>query len=71
MMAVAALSWVVKYIMTNFKYTFGGEDRKQDSGSPIGDEIAQAVSRIVGMEYDEIFLNKLEELDRDIFMFVM
>ena len=62
MMAVA-LSWVVKYIMTNFMYTFGGEDRKQESGSPIGDEISQAVSRIVGMEYDEIFLNKLEELE--------
>ena len=49
--------------MTNFMHIFGGEDRKQDSGSPIGDEISQAVSRIVGMEYDEIFLNQLEELE--------
>ena len=40
-MAIAQ-SWIVKYIMSNFLYTFSGEDRKQESGSPIGDKISQA-----------------------------
>ena len=62
MMMAIAMSWIVKYIMTNFLYTFGGNSLKQESGSPIGDEISQAISRIIGKEYDEIFVRIMEEL---------
>ena len=61
-MMALAISWIVKYIMTNFLYTFGGEDRNQEDGSPIGDEISQASSRMVGAEYDEKFQIRMEDL---------
>ena len=62
-MTAIALSWLVKYIMTNFLYNFGGEDRRQEDGGPMGDELTQALSRMIGLEYDELFLAALEQLD--------
>ena len=62
-MTAIALSWLVKYIMTNFLYNFGGEDRRQEDGGPMGDELTQALSRMIGLEYDELFLATLEQLD--------
>ena len=61
-----ALAWLVEHIMKNFVYNFGGEDRKQEDGGPMGDELTQAMSRYIGNEYDEIFLEKTEELYVDI-----
>ena len=49
------MGWLVEYIMTHFLYTFGGADLKQEDGGPTGDEATQAVARIVGDEFDEIF----------------
>ena len=46
----------------NFLYTFGGEDRKQGSGGPIGDIITQACARHMGNEFDELFTRKMLEL---------
>ena len=62
-MLAMAIGWIVTHIMTNFLYTFGGEDLKQMYGGPTGDEITQAVSRHLGNEYDERFIEKCESLD--------
>ena len=35
-MIAIAMAWIVKKVMTNFLYTFGGENRRQKSGGPIG-----------------------------------
>ena len=34
---------------------FGGEDRRQASGGPIGDVLTQAIARHMGNEFDEKF----------------
>ena len=57
-----AMGWLVWHIMTNFLYNFGGEDRRQEDGGPMGDEVTQALSRFIGMEYDDMFLETLERL---------
>ena len=57
-----ALGWLVGHIMTNFLYNFGGVDRMQEEGGPMGDELMQALSRFIGMEYDNKFLETLERL---------
>ena len=62
-MSAMAMGWIVKHTMSNFLYTFGGEDRKQMTGGPIGDEITQASSRHLGNEFDELFQEKCVSLD--------
>ena len=57
------MSLIVKMIMTNFLYTFGGEDRKQGSGGPIGDVLTQAMARHMGNEFDELFTGEMKKLD--------
>ena len=54
-MVAIAMSLIVEKVMTNFLYTFGGEDRKQASGGPIGDVLTQAIARHMGNEFDERF----------------
>ena len=54
---------IVKMIMTNSLYTFGGEDRKQGSGGPIGDVLTQAMARHMGNEFDELFTGEMKKLD--------
>ena len=54
------MAWIVKFIMENFLYTFGGEDRRQSEGAPIGDEILQAIARHIGNEYDDKLESKLD-----------
>ena len=61
-MSAIAMGWVVKHTMTNFLYAFGGEDKKQSSGGPIGDEITQATSRHLGNEFDDLFQEKCKIL---------
>ena len=60
------MGWLVKHIMTNFLYNFGGEDRRQEDGGPMGDDLTQALSRMIGFEYDELFLETCEKLAVDI-----
>ena len=36
-MVAIGMSLIVEKVMENFLYTFGGEDRRQVSGGPIGD----------------------------------
>ena len=62
-MSAIAMGWIVKHTMKNFLYTFGGQDRKQKEGGPIGDKITQAVSRHLGNEFDEGYLEKCEKLE--------
>ena len=56
------MGWLVKHIMTNFLYNFGGDDRKQEDGGPMGDDLTQAISRMIGSEYDELFVELCEKL---------
>ena len=60
-MVAIMFEWLVKFIMNNFLYTFGGENMKQGKGGPIGDEVTQAVSRFVGFEFDEVFDKKVKD----------
>ena len=57
------MSLVVEKVMTNFLYTFGGEDRRQASGGPIGDVLTQAIARHMGNEFDQKFNTKLTSLN--------
>ena len=56
-----AMAWLVRHIMTNFIYTFGGVDRRQEGGGPMGSDFTQALSRLIGNEFDELFLEKSTE----------
>ena len=49
--------------MANFLYTFGGDDRRQASGGPIGDVLTQAIARHMGNEFDDRFNKKLNSLN--------
>ena len=60
-MVAIMFEWLVKFIMDNFYYTFGGESKRQCKGGPIGDEVTQAVSRLVGIEFDELFDKKVND----------
>ena len=61
-MVAIMFEWLVKFIMNNFLYTFGGENRRQSKGGPICDEVTQAVSRFVGFEFDEVFEKKVKDV---------
>ena len=54
-MVAIAMSLIVKKVMENFLYTFGGVDRRQASEGPIGDVLTQAIARHMGNEFDEKF----------------
>ena len=62
-MVALAMSMIVEKVMANFLYTFGGEDRRQASGGPIGDVLTQAIARHMGNEFDERFNAKLSSLE--------
>ena len=62
-MIAIAMSIIVEKVMAGFLYTFGGEDRRQASGGPIGDVLTQAIARHMGNEFDERFNRKLQSLD--------
>ena len=62
-MTAIAMSIIVEKVMAGFLYTFGGEDRRQASGGPIGDVLTQAIARHMGNEFDERFNRKLQSLD--------
>ena len=46
----------VETSMRNHFYMFDGKNYKQEDGGPIGDELSQAVARIVMMWWDEEFI---------------
>ena len=62
-MVAIGLSLIVEKVMSNFLYTFGGEDRRQASGGPIGDVLTQAIARHMGNEFDEKFTQKMDSLN--------
>merc|ERR1711978_111267 len=62
-MIAIAMSLIVEKVVTNFLYTFGGEDRRQASGGPIGDVLTQAIARHMGNEFDDRFNKKLNSLN--------
>ena len=55
------LAKLVEVVMTNHTYRFDGKVYKQVDGGPIGDEMSQAVARIVMIWFDERFTQKCEE----------
>ena len=61
-MTAIAMSLIVQKVMTNFLYSFGGDDRKQASGGPIGDVLTQAIARHMGNEFDDLFKGKMAKL---------
>ena len=63
MMTALAMSVIVEKVMKNFLYTFGGSDRKQAEGGPIGDVLTQAIARHMGNEFDELFNIKMTKLE--------
>ena len=62
-MVAIGLSLIVEKVMSNFLYTFGGEDRRQASGGPIGDVLTQAIARHMGNEFDEKCNLKMNSLN--------
>ena len=46
-----------------FLYTFGGEDRRQASGGPIGDVLTQAIARHMGNEFDELLTSLMTKVE--------
>ena len=68
-MTAIAIGWLVRHIMSNFLCTFGGENIKQSTGGPTGEEITQAVSRHLGNEYDELFLEICNKINIKIEMY--
>ena len=62
-MVAIGMSQIVERVMANFLYTFGGEDRRQASGGPIGDVLTQAIARHMGNEFDQRFNSKLTSLN--------
>ena len=45
--------------MGNHTYRFNGTVYKQQDGGPIGDELSQAIARLVMIWWDEEFLKKM------------
>ena len=62
-MVAIGLAKIVEKVMSNFLYTFGGEDRRQASGGPIGDVLTQAIARHMGNEFDQEINTKLALLN--------
>ena len=63
------MSKAVEVSMKNHMYRFDGNVYKQEDGGPIGDELSQAVARIVMMWWDEKFLERCSKLDVDVLMY--
>ena len=60
----------VNVAMSNHMYRFDGKIYLQSDGGPIGDELAQAVVRIVMIWWDRKFLEKCRTLEIDIMMYL-
>ena len=60
----------VNVAMSNHMYRFDGKIYLQSDGGPIGDELAQAVARIVMIWWDRKFLEKCRTLEIDIMMYL-
>ena len=60
----------VNVAMSNHMYRFDGKIYLQTDGGPIGDELAQAVARIVMIWWDRKFLEKCVTLEIDIMMYL-
>ena len=56
--------------MGNHTYRFNGTVYKQQDGGPIGDELSQAIARLVMIWWDEEFLKKCKQLEIDIEMYI-
>ena len=62
-MVAIGMSLIVEKVMGNFLYTFGGEDRRQESGGPIGDVLTQAIARHMGNEFDQRFNQLMKSVE--------
>ena len=64
------LSACVELQMSNHLYRFDGRVFNQQDGGPIGDELSQAVARIVMGWWDQQFLRKCSDLGIDLQMYL-
>ena len=53
---------VTEVSIKNHMYRFNGKVFKQEDGGPIGDELSQAIARIVMIWWDEEFLKICKNL---------
>ena len=59
----------VKMSMQNHMYRFNGKVYKQTDGGPIGDELSQAVARLIMIWWDNEFKKKCEMLKIELLMY--
>ena len=64
-MFAEAMSIVVKVLMNNHIYTFGGEIRVQEGSGSIGDRATGVIAQLVMISWDRRFKEKLRELHID------
>ena len=69
MMLALVLMKAVETSMSNHTYRFGGKIYKQSDGGPIGDELSQAVARLVMIWWDRKFLEICTRLEIRILFF--
>ena len=69
-MLAKMISIAVHTAMSNHTYRFDGRVFKQEDGAPIGDELAQAVARIVMNWWDRRFLNLCSETGVELLMYL-
>ena len=68
-MVAHMVSQAVKVSMSNHMYRFGGKTYKQTDGGPIGDELSQAVARMVMIWWDKQFMKLCKELKIKVLFF--
>ena len=59
-MVAAMIGKSVETSITNHMYRFSGKMYKQEDGGPIGDELSQAIARLVMIWWDERFFEALQ-----------
>ena len=60
----------VEVAMSNHMYRFDGKVYLQTDSGPIGDELSQAVARLIMIWWDRTFLEKCSRLGLDIMMYM-
>ena len=69
-MMAQMVAYAVEVAMSNHMYKFDGKVYLQTDGGPIGDELSQAVARLVMIWGDRNFLEKCSRLGLDIMMYM-
>ena len=68
-MIALMLAKAIEVVMKNHTYRFDGKYYKQRDGGPIGDQLSQAVARIVMIWFDERYLRKCRENEIEMILY--